>query len=180
MSRRADATKECTRCKAAKPVAGFQKHTYSKDGLRSECKACTAEYERQRRQRPDYKRWRAEYMRQYHRRPEIKVKMVQKEQNRRAPKREAGGILTVTAQDLAERQWGHCFWCRRPFTAERQPTLDHFDPLARGGLHDDSNVVAACLSCNARKNNRDPEEFASEMGLNFPVRLMLPTRQVPW
>ncbi len=40
-----------------------------------------------------------------------------------------------------------CAYCK----SECEPTVDHVVPLARGGLHEPSNVVPACGSCNSSK-----------------------------
>ncbi|MBA3431469.1 MAG: HNH endonuclease [Actinobacteria bacterium] len=44
-----------------------------------------------------------------------------------------------------------CQYCGRP--AEN---VDHVIPKSKGGTHNWDNVVAACRSCNARKENRAP------------------------
>ena len=36
---------------------------------------------------------------------------------------------------------------------------DHKIPYSRGGLHEISNLVVCCTSCNASKGNRTPEEY---------------------
>lgn len=41
-----------------------------------------------------------------------------------------------------------CAYCMKPGT-----TMDHFRPLALGGLHAVDNVVPACRSCNASKSD---------------------------
>lgn len=49
-------------------------------------------------------------------------------------------------------------------------TLDHVQPLARGGAHTPGNVVAACGPCNRRKGDLLPHEFFARnpnAGLNF-------------
>jgi hypothetical protein len=37
-------TKQCRKCKNVKPVDGFNKHKYTRDGLRGDCKACAKQY----------------------------------------------------------------------------------------------------------------------------------------
>lgn len=57
-----------------------------------------------------------------------------------------------------------CYYCGR----KSKLTLDHFDPLAKGGAHCVSNVVFACSSCNSKKRDLDPFEFmASNVAISF-------------
>jgi hypothetical protein len=50
-----------------------------------------------------------------------------------------------------------CAYCGQQFR-ERDLTLDHVFPDARGGLTNWMNLVAACKVCNNRKDCRTPEE----------------------
>lgn len=50
-----------------------------------------------------------------------------------------------------------CAYCGQRFK-ERELTLDHVLPDARGGLTNWMNLVAACKACNNRKDCRTPEE----------------------
>jgi 5-methylcytosine-specific restriction endonuclease McrA len=54
----------------------------------------------------------------------------------------------VFARDL-----GTCQYCGA--SAEN---LDHVIPRSRGGLHAWENVVASCRKCNAKKEDRTPQE----------------------
>lgn len=51
-----------------------------------------------------------------------------------------------------------CHYCQS-WTAKKLRTLDHCTPLARGGAHTASNLVMACLSCNASKRDKTVDEF---------------------
>ena len=42
-------------------------------------------------------------------------------------------------------------------------TLDHVLPRARGGRTEWTNVVAACVACNARKADRTPEQAGMKL-----------------
>jgi 5-methylcytosine-specific restriction endonuclease McrA len=53
-----------------------------------------------------------------------------------------------------------CYWCGKK--CARKFTVDHYEPLARGGKHEASNLVIACPTCNIRKNAKDPEQFRAE------------------
>jgi 5-methylcytosine-specific restriction endonuclease McrA len=57
-----------------------------------------------------------------------------------------------------------CQYCGRP--AEN---VDHVVPRSRGGGHTWDNVVAACRTCNSRKENRDLREAG--MHLRHPPAL---------
>ena len=48
-----------------------------------------------------------------------------------------------------------CYYCGK----KAELTLDHFEPLAKGGAHCVSNFVFACHPCNSRKRYLDPFEI---------------------
>ena len=51
------------------------------------------------------------------------------------------------------------FTCR--YCGSKNPfmTVDHVLPVTRGGTDDESNLVAACQSCNSKKNNKPLKVF---------------------
>ena len=57
-----------------------------------------------------------------------------------------------------------CYYCGK----KGKLTLDHFDPLSKGGPHCVSNFVFACFLCNSRKRDLDPFEFMeSNLAISF-------------
>lgn len=49
-------------------------------------------------------------------------------------------------------------------------TLDHFEPLSKGGAHCVSNFAFCCFSCNSKKRDLDPFEFmASNPAIDFSL-----------
>lgn len=56
---------------------------------------------------------------------------------------------------VAEYDW-RCAYC---FVLLNEPTMDHVVPLRRDGLHELSNIVPACRSCNSQKGARLPHEW---------------------
>jgi hypothetical protein len=53
--------------------------------------------------------------------------------------------------DKKFQEWGNaCIYCG----SKENITVDHLIPLSRGGDHSLSNMIPACFSCNASKNNR--------------------------
>jgi hypothetical protein len=65
----------------------------------------------------------------------------------------------------ARKQAGdRCYYCGK----KAELTLDHFEPLAKGGAHCVSNFVFCCHSCNSRKRDLDPFDFmASNLAVSF-------------
>jgi 5-methylcytosine-specific restriction endonuclease McrA len=59
----------------------------------------------------------------------------------------------LTRRAVFARDLGACQYCGA--TAEN---LDHVIPRSRGGLHTWENVVASCRKCNAKKEDRTPQE----------------------
>ncbi len=59
------------------------------------------------------------------------------------------GIPYTRSRLTAERDGAtHCCYCRKEFTADRPPTLDHIVPLSEGGSLKRGYVIS-CQSCNA-------------------------------
>jgi len=64
--------------------------------------------------------------------------------------------------DLTHEQWlemqaaqdHRCYYCGK--RRKGHLTQDHLTPLSKGGSHTVQNVIAACASCNSRKNDRKP------------------------
>jgi 5-methylcytosine-specific restriction endonuclease McrA len=83
--------------------------------------------------------------------------------NRRARLKAAPGN-GITADDikrLTKLQGGKCAYCKK----QKPLTLDHIEPLARGGAHEAKNAQMVCKSCNSSKCAKDPLDFARLIGL---------------
>lgn len=70
------------------------------------------------------------------------------------------------ARELRQSQWwknriarGICHYCGAQVPA-KELTLDHVVPLVRGGASSRGNCVAACKSCNSKKQSLLPIEWA--------------------
>lgn len=84
-------------------------------------------------------------------------------QNRRARKKNAEGHFT--ADDIAritKQQNGKCACCQ---SKKRKLTVDHIQPLSKGGSNWPHNLQMLCGPCNTAKLNRDPVEFMQSKGL---------------
>lgn len=89
------------------------------------------------------------------------------ESRRRAQKQgaEADYVTTADILSLLERSDHRCYICGRPFGDGLPYTIDHIQPLARGGQHVLSNLAPSCGPCNVRKNARWPltEDIIAEI-----------------
>lgn len=76
---------------------------------------------------------------------------------RRALKAQAP-IGSFTGKDWAAMKAAYGYRC--VYCQHKKPlTQDHVIPLTKGGIHDKSNIVPACRSCNSRKNTRQAPSF---------------------
>lgn len=80
--------------------------------------------------------------------------------NRSARHRRRGVPLTPEAREwwlsLVDPQ---CHYCNQPAVE-----IDHVVPISRGGTGDLSNLVPACRSCNASKNDKTLAEWERSAG----------------
>jgi len=67
------------------------------------------------------------------------------------------GAIPLTRDALFKRDRCVCGYCGRKFR-EKDLTMEHILPEARGGRATWTNIVAACVPCNSRKACRTPEE----------------------
>jgi 5-methylcytosine-specific restriction endonuclease McrA len=74
-----------------------------------------------------------------------------------ARERERARALRKTAWWHRRIQRGVCGYCGRS-VGQRQLTMDHVVPVARGGRSVRGNVVASCKECNTRKKLLTPAE----------------------
>lgn len=73
---------------------------------------------------------------------------------------QALGDGTVTRQILEDAT--HCSYCGCDLD-ESNRTLDHMEPLSRGGPHSENNVTPACRSCNAAKQDMPYAEWINRI-----------------
>ncbi len=74
-----------------------------------------------------------------------------KANRRRARKMSAPGrgVTRVQWKEILAASLGLCAYCCQ----KKKLTMDHIDPIARGGAHDIDNVAGACRFCNQSKND---------------------------
>ena len=70
--------------------------------------------------------------------------------------------VKLNRRNLYARDGNHCQYCGKTFPT-RELTIDHVVPRVLGGNHSWTNLVCACVRCNARKGGRTPGQ--AHMGL---------------
>jgi 5-methylcytosine-specific restriction endonuclease McrA len=71
-------------------------------------------------------------------------------------RRDGTGDYERNRRHVLERDSWQCVYCGQPAT-----TVDHVIPVARGGGHDLTNLVAACATCNFSKRAAAPDRPAA-------------------
>ncbi len=70
--------------------------------------------------------------------------------------------VTFSRRNLFKRDHSTCQYCgAKPGSSEL--TIDHVKPRSQGGTSTWDNCVLACVSCNARKANRTPDEAGMKL-----------------
>jgi 5-methylcytosine-specific restriction endonuclease McrA len=75
----------------------------------------------------------------------------------------------ITIAKLMERDKGICYHCGNSVDAtaktpmSRAPTIDHFIPVSKKGLHKWDNVVLACFDCNVDKSDSMPSKDGQQL-----------------
>jgi len=89
-------------------------------------------------------------------------KVRDKVHKRRARKQNNGPYMSLEEyKEWVKMQPKTCYYCGVDCTNSYQ--VDHFIPLAKGGLHQAHNLVISCPTCNYRKFTKDPEEFMEQL-----------------
>ncbi len=65
--------------------------------------------------------------------------------------------VKLNRRNLYARDGSHCQYCGKTFPT-RELTIDHVVPRVLGGNHSWTNLVCACVRCNARKGGRTPAQ----------------------
>ena len=63
---------------------------------------------------------------------------------------------TIHKNDLYGKQAGNCTGCKRHFEIQNL-TVDHIDPVSKGGTDHPKNLQLLCANCNSTKGDRDQE-----------------------
>jgi 5-methylcytosine-specific restriction endonuclease McrA len=74
--------------------------------------------------------------------------------------------IILSRKNILRRDGHRCQYCGR---SDLSLTLDHVQPVSRGGDDSWENLVCACVKCNNRKGDRTPDEAALPL-IRRPMR----------
>lgn len=178
------AAKRCGGCDQVLPAAEFHKNACSADGLSARCKTCakktTKEWREKNHERflGNLRRWQTEnkeHQRNSCRRyyashskecianskvwAQTHPKEVRVMQERHRSRKLNAPVIDLTVEEWTQILKAYEYRCAYCGQEEEKLQQDHVIPLSRGGSHTASNIVPACKSCNASKNDRTVEEW---------------------
>ena len=68
--------------------------------------------------------------------------------------------IILSRKNILRRDAHRCQYCGR---GDVSLTLDHVQPISRGGDESWENLVTACVTCNNRKGDQTPEESRMQL-----------------
>ena len=145
-------TQTCTKCGETKPATREFFGSTPSGGLRRSCRPCMAAHSR----------------RHNAANPE------QRAARNEARKQRGGHFVADTRlkKRLYERQGGLCMCCGSKLILLHDAEVDHANPVARGGGHQESNLILAHSQCNREKHAKTLDEHWA-----WRVRVGLPGKR---
>lgn len=145
-------TKVCIKCKEEKLKSEFYKNSKKIDGYDCRCKECEKLRLREERGYTLTKSKTEEEKR-------IRKKL---QKHKRRFIEQQGKIRPKEVRELYLKQGAKCYWCGDDIS--KQYHIDHYEPLSKGGEHTIENIVLSCPTCNMKKSNKSPYEYANSIG----------------
>ena len=66
--------------------------------------------------------------------------------------------LNIKLHQRVKKKYNYCFYCGKHLE-EREKTVDHVEPISKGGADKEENLVVSCMPCNTNKSDYSLEEF---------------------
>ena len=148
--------KQCSECKELVLLSNFSKSVRGRLGLSSYCKPCSSKRQLKRLSKEERK-LRTQKYRDNNREWWRSLHRINQFNRRKKIKLVSDGTVT---KDFVESIYNteKCYYCEE-LTPEKFRTLEHKQPLNKGGLHSSNNIVMACLQCNCSKRDMTEEQF---------------------
>lgn len=149
-------SKQCCKCKKIKDLSEYSNNPRGIHGKASYCKPCASLYqlnytskEKRREKTQKYRDENREWWRSLHR-----INQFNRKKN---IKLLSDGTVTKDFVDTIYNT-SICYYCKEK-TPRKFRTLEHKQPLSKGGKHSSDNIVMSCLSCNCSKRNMTEKDF---------------------
>lgn len=155
--------KQCAECKEMVETNNFSPSKRGRLGLSSYCKPCSSKRqlkripkEDRRKQTQKYRNNNREWWRSLHRINQFnrrnKIQLVSD-----------GTVTPIFVEQIYSIE--NCYYCKE-FTPKKFRTLEHKQPLNKGGYHSSDNITMACLQCNCTKRDMTENEFINYLKNN--------------
>ena len=156
-------SKQCAKCREVKPLENFSNSKRGRIGKSAYCKPCasaiqmqTYTKEERRLRTKKYRKNNLEWVRSLHR-------VIQRNRVSRTKVQSDGTVTPDFINSLYNLTI--CYYCRR-LTIRSRRSLEHKQPLSKGGLHSINNLTMCCLSCNSAKKDKTEEQFINYLKQN--------------
>ena len=164
--------KRCNVCGQKKPLTAFHKDRSRPGGRVPTCTECAQEYHTQGAGKDARRKYEQTEKRKDAEARYRHTKGGRAVRDRVREVRDAA--IKATTIPLTNEEWDEvlrlfpvCPICRRPFSKNLPPTVEHIIPLSQGGEHALGNVLPLCQSCNSsrgsgvRRTSSDPDHVPS-------------------
>jgi 5-methylcytosine-specific restriction endonuclease McrA len=153
-------TKECSRCRATKPLSAFREWNLAPDGLFAACRDCvnadrrrsyTIESDREQRER--YRAAHPDWQEKRRARYRVNPGPYKTLSTRRRALIAGNGSEPYDRLEIYDRDQGICHLCHE-FVEWDDFSIDHLIPISKGGPDTPANVATSHLRCNLSRGNR--------------------------
>lgn len=164
--------KQCSKCLELKPLNAYYKRAGNKDGYHNVCIACWKAknkiwYSDNKDNKLTYAKnyrlenpnissdWRTanpDYEKQWRKNNRIKIRNIE---NTRRTRIKNNGSFLIRDSFLQNLYNSPCLNCG----SNKNITMDHVIPIARGGRHSEGNLQPLCNRCNSSKKNKLMSEW---------------------
>lgn len=142
-------------CREWRPLEKFARHATCAGGRRNVCTTCEGRVAREK--NPERVLRNVRIYQERH--PEVREMHRRASDARRrtkiGPHRGKHNVTVAELRAIRAVFGDACVYCGEP-----ADTLDHLEPLARGGIHSVSNLVPACGTCNRSKKDKLLSEWS--------------------
>lgn len=160
----------CASCGLDKPAKEFHRQVAAASGLSGYCILCAKRKSIQSYSEDQRARIMAVWLWQKQNPGKDRAIRISYRCNKRARLAGAEGSFSpMEWRELLAHHKYQCFYCNKSETPEVLLTVDHKIPLSRAGTGWISNIAPSCLSCNATKGDKTPEEYAVWREINAKV-----------